>query len=183
MLHFLLFGHNRFHLANLKGKMRNTFSRTIRLGLLIIGCVTALLGYNFIHINRRQPDIKIQDKPRINYVTTVWPRDKPLNSTETRNINIDSNVVQIGDEVIRLIYEIQAKMKVVNSSAKTFNFSCTQKSRDKTEDLLCMVCMFVLCKKLYGRLCLTLSMLGNIFSRRHFELFFSYFSQNLNRFW
>lgn len=85
------------------------------------------------------PDVKdfLQDRPYINDSRQILG-PSPLNKPRLKDI------IQINEDLLRMIREIREEMVVMNVSVTPFNISCNEKSRDGTEDLLCMVRRFYL---------------------------------------
>ena len=124
------------------GKMRNKIiSRNIRFCLVALCLVTALIGYSIYRMdNQHVGPINAGNLPSkhvtFSFTGSIGNGSRFSNLTRPGS---DKAVVQIGKQQLQMIYEIQKAMRVVDATAKPFNFSCDQKSRDSTEDLLCMV--------------------------------------------
>ena len=122
--------------------------------LLSIICLVAIfLGLTLFQTDsenlgdiKQRSNLPLQDKIKENvHRKYSWVK----RFTHGRNVTVTTPrskaLVKIDEEILKMIRDIHNKMVAVNVSVKPFKISCTEKSIDGTEDLLCMVRSLFIC--------------------------------------
>ena len=123
--------------------------------LLSIICLVAIfLGLTLFQTDsenlndiKQRLNLPVQDKIKENVFHRKYSWVKRF--THGRNVTVTTPrtkaLVKIDEEILKMIRDIHNKMVAVNVSVKPFKISCTEKSIDGTEDLLCMVRSLFIC--------------------------------------
>lgn len=122
--------------------------------LSIISLAAIFLGLTLFQTDSKNLDdikqrlnLPVQDKIKENVVHRKDSGVRPF--THGRNVTVTTprskTLVKIDKEILKMIRDIHNKMVAVNVSVEPFKISCTEKSIDGTEDLLCMVRILLIC--------------------------------------